>query len=331
MRSLVTTLRSVTALLITFFSLQVDASPLLSFERFNAVFENDAFFRIDRWYTSGNDYSFLFKSNSDLLYFPFVDHADDISYVAFGVSLEMYTPSTYNDPEPNLNDRPYAGWLYSSFALHQSNSTTLNSLELQLGIVGPSAKAENVQRFMHDYVLGDPVDGWQNQLHDEFGINLAYFHHERLTSRVHSFDSQFITRMGGVIGNVRTEFDLGLQWRIGRNVPADFGQNFVMMPGLDSGIPALNKDQKDDIDRKGFFVQLQSDLRLVGRDMFLEGNSDGNSLSVEPYPVVGRFGGGFGGTYANYTLSVLYTAESKSFTQQSKIHGYGSLLFSYRY
>ncbi len=318
-------------LLLLLQSLWAEDEAVLEFKRFNFVFENDGFFRIDRWYTAGIDLSFLYQFNQEQFYLPFVDHHSALTYLSFAVSLEMYTPATFNDPEPQPDDRPYAGWLYGSFGWHQSSAKTLDTLELQLGIVGPSAQAEAVQRFIHYNIIGDPVDGWQNQLHDELGINLAYHHHERFTFRTEGYESIFIPRIGAVIGNVRTEFDTGLLYRVGIHLPQDFGQNFIMTPGLDSAIPAQNRGATQYRARYSYYLQFQGDLRFVGRDLFLEGNSDGNSLSVTPYPVVARAGGGIGGSYQNYQLSVIYTAESKSFTQQTKIHGYGSLLFTYSY
>ena len=304
---------------------------LLEFERFNFVFDNDTFVRTDRWYTLGCDLSFLYRLHDDPFALPFSNEQKSISYLALALTMEMYTPEKFNDPNPQLDDRPYAGWLYGSFALHQSSAESLDSLELQLGLVGPSVKAGEIQKFVHDHIFGDPVNGWQNQLHNEFGINLAYHHHERYIVDTQQYEAVFIPRAGGVIGNVRTELDLGVLYRIGIHIPRDFGQNFVMMPGLDSAIPALERDGERYGAPYGYYLQLQSDLRLIGRDIFLEGNSDGNSLSVDPYPLVGRVGGGFGGSYKNYQLSLIYTAESKSFTQQPHIHGYASLFFSYAY
>lgn len=304
---------------------------LMEFERFNFVFENDAFFRIDRWYSAGIDLSFLYKVNEPQIVLPFVDQTKALTYMSFALTLEMYTPATYNDPEPDPDDRPYAGWLYGSFGLHQSSAERLDSVELQLGVVGPSAQAEAVQRFIHEHIIGDPVDGWQNQLHDELGVNLAYHHHRRYAFHTKAYESVIVPRIGGVLGNVRTELDTGVLYRVGLNLPKDFGQNFVMSPGLDSAIPARNSNEKKYLSPYSYYLQLQCDLRFVGRDMFLEGNSDDNSLSVDPYPVVARAGGGIGGSYRNYQLSVIYTVETKSFTQQSKVHGYGSLLFTYSY
>lgn len=314
-----------------FYPLMAEDRPMLELEHVNFVFENDTFIRTDRWYTAGIDLSALFKLNDDTFYLPFADRDTSVSYFALAITLEMYSPEEFDNPQPQIGDRPYAGWAYTSFALHQSNAERLDSLELQLGLVGPSVKAEEIQRFTHDHILGDPVDGWQNQLHDEFGVNLAYHHHERYLVNTGRYEAVLIPRAGGVVGTVRTEFELGLLYRIGVHVPRDFGQNFVMMPGLDSAIPALDKNGEKYRAALSYYLQLQSDLRLVGKDLFLEGNSDGNSLSVEPYPLVGRVGGGVGGSYEDYAFSLTYTAESRSFTQQPHLHGYASLLLSYLY
>jgi hypothetical protein len=326
--------RSILLLLLFIFfllRLQAEEKDLMEFERLNFVFENDAYISTDQWYTLGGDLSFLYKLHGEPFDLPFSDKQKGISYFAVALTMEMYTPVKFNDPDPQPNDRPYAGWLYTSFALHQSSAKSLDSLEIQLGLVGPSVKAGEIQKLIHDHILGDPVNGWQNQLHDELGINLAYHHHERYIVDTRQYEAVLIPRAGGVIGNVRTELDVGVLYRVGVHIPRDFGQNFVMMPGLDSAIPALNRDKKRYRAAYGYYLQLQSDLRLVGRDIFLEGNSDGNSLSVEPYPLVGRAGGGFGGSYKNYQLSIMYTAESKSFTQQPRVHGYAAFLFSYAY
>jgi len=299
----------------------------LEIERLNFVFENDYFVQTDRWYSSGLDLSLLFRLNEP----PSFLERDRVTYLAIALSHEMYTPREFNIPELQTDDRPYAGWLYGSIALHQSNASTLETVELQVGIVGPSARAEELQRFVHEHIIGDPVDGWQHQLSDEPGLNLAYHHHERFMLSTTGREALLIPRIGAVIGNVHTELDAGILYRTGVNIPVDFGQNFMVVPGLDSAIPAYNKDDTKYRAAYGYYLQLQADLRLVGRDLFLEGNTYKDSHSVDPYHLVGRFGGGIGGSYHAYEVSLIYTLESKSFTQQPKFHAFGSMLFTYHY
>jgi len=321
-------IRTILIYLLSLHSALAESDAALEIERLNFVFENDYFVRTDRWYSSGLDLSLLFRFNQPP---SFLQRSNAVTYLAFGISHEMYTPLEYNNPELQTDDRPYAGWLYGSFALHQSNASTLETVELQVGIVGPSAKAEQLQRFVHDHILGDPVDGWQHQLADEPGLNLAYHHHKRFSVPLSGHEALFIPRIGAVIGNVRTELDAGMLYRTGVNLPADFGQNFMLTPGLDSAIPAYDKGATEYRPAYSYYLQLHADLRLVGRDLFLEGNTYKESHSVEPYPLVGKVGAGIGGSYGEYEASLLYTVESKSFTQQPKFHAFGSMLLTYHY
>lgn len=320
--------RTILFFLLSLRSVLAEGDAALEIERLNFVFENDHLVHTDRWYTSGLDLSLLFRLRQP----PSILQRDNtITYLAFAISHEMYTPREFNNPELQTDDRPYAGWLYGSFALHQSNASTLQTVELQIGIVGPSAKAEQLQRFVHDHILGDPVDGWQHQLADEPGLNLAYHHHQRYLMPGGGREALFIPRIGAVLGNVRTELDAGMLYRTGVNLPADYGQNFMFTPGLDSAIPAYDGGTAEYRPAYSYYLQLQADLRLVGRDLFLEGNTYKESHSVEPYPLVGKIGAGIGGGYGLYEASILYTLESKSFTQQRKFHAFGSLLLTYHY
>lgn len=320
--------RTILFYLLSLHSAMAESDTALEINRLNFVFENDYFVQTDRWYSSGLDLSLLFRLKRPP---SFLERNNTVTYLAFAISHEMYTPREFNKAELQTDDRPYAGWLYGSIALHQSNASTLDTAELQIGIVGPSAKAEQLQRFVHDHILGDPVDGWQHQLADEPGLNLAYHHHVRFLVPGAGDKALFIPRLGAVIGNVRTELDAGLLYRTGVNLPADFGQNFMLTPGLDSAIPAYDKSAVEYRAAYSYYLQLQADLRLVGRDLFLEGNTYKDSHSVDPYPLVGKIGGGIGGSYGQYEASLIYTVESKSFTQQRKYHAFGSMLLTYHY
>lgn len=319
--------RTLALCLISLHSLLAESTATLELEHFNFVFENDYFVQTDQWYSSGLDLSLLFRLDHP----PSFLKTEAITYLAFAISHEIYTPKEFNNPDLQSDDRPYAGWLYGSIALHRSNPSKLDTVELQIGIVGPSAKAEKLQRFTHDHILGDPVDGWQHQLSDEPGINLSYHHHERFLLQTGEYQTLLIPRIGAVIGNVRTELDGGLLYRAGIDLPVDFGQNFMAAPGLDSAIPAYDKGEARERPLYSYYLQLQGNLRLVGKDLFLEGNTYKMSHSVDPYPLVGMLGGGIGGSYRQYEASLTYTVESKSFTQQPTLHAFGSLLFTYHY
>ena len=71
----------------------------------------------------------------------------------FILGQSIFTPEDITNPNLIVNDRPYAGWLYFGIGLikrHKSGSVwVFDTLELDLGIVGPQAYAQNVQTWWH--------------------------------------------------------------------------------------------------------------------------------------------------------------------------------------
>lgn len=56
-----------------------------------------------------------------------------------GIGQQIYTPEAIHIATPDPNDRPYAGWLYLSAGGVAYDDTNLTAVELQVGLVGPSA------------------------------------------------------------------------------------------------------------------------------------------------------------------------------------------------
>jgi hypothetical protein len=99
------------------------------------------------------------------------------------------------------------------------------SIALQVGIVGPSAKGEVVQNNFHRLIGVDPARGWANQLHDELGVNMLYdrrwqLHHWRLgmvpTMRGPAvLGIDLVPSYGWAAGNILTQASAGISIRLG--------------------------------------------------------------------------------------------------------------------
>ena len=158
----------------------------------------------------------------------------------FGVSLgqNIYTPDNTFTSQPIYNDRPYAAWLYASFPLQytykrhdaktgQDEPVRLDTLQVDLGLIGPAAGGEFVQNNFHRLIGVAQANGWANQLHNEPTFGLAFERRWR-TGRAVVFDDpklefDFIPRIAGSLGNVATYADIGGTARIGKNLRDDFG------------------------------------------------------------------------------------------------------------
>ena len=88
----------------------------------------------------------------------------------------MYTPQNLRRATANPYDRPYAGWLYLGQRTRlfdrpvDDEATRMQTLDISIGVVGPSAGAGKVQEEWHHLVNAIDPKGWSTQLRDEPGV-----------------------------------------------------------------------------------------------------------------------------------------------------------------
>jgi hypothetical protein len=137
---------------------------------------------------------------------PFINEPGFQRNVALCIGQNMYTPADISREDLIEDDRPYAGWAYFGIAFHSKDERRLDTMEIQLGIVGPSSYAEQAQKFVHQLLDGQWPDGWDNQLKNEPGLAVVYERKLRLLQGGDSGDPGFdvIAHIGGTLGNVYT-------------------------------------------------------------------------------------------------------------------------------
>ncbi len=146
----------------------------------------------------------------------------------------------------------------------------LENLEIDLGVVGPLALGDPVQQTWH-HIIGDTTaKGWGYQLHDEPGAMISY---ERLWRRPLLGEGgrgvDVVPQIGATVGNVMTYGDVGAQLRIGKGLLADYGPVRVR-PAL-SGTDHFDGDKLDG--GSGYYLFIGAQGRVVGRNIFLDGNT----------------------------------------------------------
>ena len=316
----------------------------------NLYFENDLFSESDQDYTNGIRFSWVSPDLADyiddpalpqwirsvnkrLLFFhPSPDGLQRNVVVSLGQTI--YTPEDIDATEVVKDNRPYAGWLFTSFAYHTKNDNQLDSLQVDIGVVGPAALGQEAQDWVHDLRGFEKFQGWDNQLEDEFGLVLAYEHKRRLfdvQSANSDFGYDFISHAGVALGNVSTYLNVGGEFRIGWLIPNDFGTSAVR-PGGDNSAPDANWDPRYNVDGNWglhFFASL--DARAVARDIFLDGNSFHDSHSVRKEPLVADLALGASTVFRGVKFSYAQVLRTREFKQQDDSHSYGSLSISYSY
>lgn len=303
-------------------------------ERTNFYFENDIFLKTDTQYTAGwklSNVYFLPHVDSDLLKIPFLFDTKKAHFISVALAQQIYTPEDLNVSEVIVNDRPYAGWLYVEIGLHQSSKDELDSLSLQLGVVGKLSGGEAVQKGSHHILGSEAPKGWSHQLSNEVGLNLSYQHKWRFVpDDFFSMSSNIIPFVGGTLGNVRTEATGGFLMRIGLNPIEDFGSSSIDVGG-ENAIPIRANCLCSEARQWSFTFNLSASLKAVAHDIFLDGNTFKKSHSVEKENFIMYNSLGFSARYEHYAFDYIVTVSTQHFSARNSDYKFGTLLFSYLY
>ncbi len=316
---------------------------------FNLILENDSVFRdSDEHYTHGTRASYvgqafgpsepgLYRWLSENLSFLPAFQAESGSRVHWFAELgqSIFTPVNKDLRVPDPNDRPYAGWLYAGFGyLRDTDARRLDHVQVSVGVVGPHAYAEQVQNGFHDLVgLGDSdVKGWDHQLHDEPGIVLAMGRKWREGGAVGGgFSADVIPQVNVALGNVFTYGAVGGMLRFGRNIGFDYGPPRIM-PAL-SGTDYFDERYLANTNSGwGWYFFVGGEGRVVGRNIFLDGNTFRDSPDVDKNVLVGDVQAGVAVAFATSArLSLSYVWRSEEFETQTGADQFASVNFSIRF
>jgi len=315
-------------------------------EVFNVYYENDLFAGTDNNYTNGIKLSWVSANLADYINDPclpkWVRQLNRFSQtlqpgafetrnmvVSFGQS--MYTPTDNARSDLIANDRPYAGWLYLGFAYNARNAREMDTVEIDIGMVGPASLARQSQNTIHDWRGIDRFNGWDNQLNNELGIQFVKERKNKVLviSRADAPKIDAITHYGFSLGNVKTYLNAGLEMRIGSYLPDDFGTSPIR-PASDSNAPLpINAARR--LSNGGIHAFVGVDARAVAHNIFLDGNTFSNSHSVAKEYLVGDVSAGIAWQWVGGKITYAQYWRSKEFRQQKDTQSFGSLTLSLEY
>ncbi len=266
-------------------------------------------------------------------------HAQNV-VVKFGQS--MYTPQDPARTDLILNDRPYAGLLYVGMAWNrrkhepQGDSEMLDTRELTLGVIGPLALAQEAQNLVHEVIGVDQFQGWDNQLGNEPALQMAVdrkFKAYRGTGAITpGFSADTIRRLGLQLGNIETSATVGIEGRVGWNIPNDFG-TYPIRPGAENRPPSTASNPTRL--RAGIHLFGTFETKLVLHDFSLDGNLFQSSHSVTRRPWVAQAAVGLSAQSPvaghGIKLAVMQVWRSREFKEQGPSHAYGSVTLSIKF
>lgn len=293
--------------------------------------ENDLFGGgSDKHYTHGTELTYVsdtyqpewFLHAASLL--PFYQTTADTRLVV-SLGQQIYTPADIKREIPDSNDRPYAGWLYTSFGLvtdQRARSHYVDKLEIVVGLVGPDSGAESVQKRVHKWVDSEEPKGWDYQLDSEVTFDLQYQREWTVPLIQNNLD--IVPRAAITLGTARRDLGTGFTLRLGSGLDSDFGPPLIRPAA--AGMQYFKPKQ-------GFYwyVFAGAHGRYVQHNIFLDGNTDGNSPSVDKEHWVGELQGGLVLGWENWRATLTEVLRTREFEGQQDPDEFGAVSISYRF
>ena len=301
--------------------------------------ENDVFTGSDNNYTNGvglswvsnelstfDEHSFVRRWGKFWSFLPFVGDSGSRTYVGWAIAHEMHTPDDIDNPDPPLDDQPYAGMLYLDSVIYAKSERWAHAWQLRLGVVGPASRADDLQTWIHDITGNDEPQGWSTQLPNEPIINVGYTGSYLLAQGDLGGSASWrvipVANVG--LGNYFTGAGLGLYGEIGWNLVDALGGT-ALRQGFNSastvGVGPV----------KGWSVSLSGGIMGYGVVHYLplDGTvfKDSRSVDTEPFIAMGTLG--LSVRHSNFVFFLGRTYFTKTFETERRRPEFGTMSFSW--
>jgi lipid A 3-O-deacylase len=285
------------------------------------VSDNDAylFLALDQYYTNGL-----------MLYFRFVpgEFNEKLSnkIIEFRIGQKIYNPFQGYVPWVERMDKPFAGYLFVETGISRfyRNESMLKT-DLQIGILGPSSHAEEVQVFYHKFFNLYGIDGWQYQIQDAFGINFDLTYLKSLKSFFNrQLDFSFYSELRA--GTINDDVSAGVLTR---------ASIYKLHPIYNSNCTGSTISRNKDISsEKELFLYFSPKLSYIIYDATIQGGmfSDNSPVTFDVRPLRLQLELGISGSYKNLNAgySVIFqTRDAKNNLVKDDV--YASIFLSYRF
>lgn len=264
-------------------------------KEFGITLENDLFTSTvnDKYYTNGIEvfYRYLNKTDNPKL-------AKKMS--EFKIGQYIYNPQTVKAANLNVNDRPFAGYLFGHYGIGKfyTNESVLK-LNGQLGVVGPNSYAEEVQKFIHNTFGYKSVEGWGYQINNAVAVQLGASYSHKLFPKSKSKNIDFHVKGDANVGTIFTGASVGFLSRIGLK---------ELLPVYDSNLYGASINSNTDVwkTQSEFYFYINPMLNYQVYDATIEGRlfNDHSPVTFDLEPL--RFNGEAGFKYRKNRLNLSY-------------------------
>ncbi|MBL0721488.1 MAG: lipid A deacylase LpxR family protein [Sulfurovum sp.] len=283
-------------------SLKKDEVESSTLSQFNFYFENDFFYHTDKYYTNSVKLEWLAEKNN-IIY-------------NFGIVQDMYTPKYHELSFVEYGDHPYTGRVEGNFGASIIEYGSMLSLDVGIGYTGKYTYAEETMDIIHSLLPSNPtVLGWEYQTPTRALGRISISQKERFIIR--DGYSDFISNIGANFSNFQSNIYAGYQWRVGWNLPNDFG----LYSNLSKSI-----NYQDRTNRLNAYAMVGLQAEYIDNDLAID------DPSTPQHHQVGTLTTGFSLVYHEFSASMLFNKETKRFhSQDSKYFEFVTILIGYRF
>jgi hypothetical protein len=161
------------------------------------------------------EYAGLWCGNTPLRYLLVSLGKEAVPLYGFTLAADAFTPTVIGTAEVQAGDRPYAGHLYAGqFLVSRLPDRRLTlTTQVNLGVMGPPAGMQRVQRGIHQWLDLERPRGWRNQVGASLLVDYAL-------QAAHSVRSPFrwldlTVQTGARAGTLHNYLNLGSTLRVG--------------------------------------------------------------------------------------------------------------------
>ena len=273
----------------------------------------------DRYYTNGIFFYYrkALKADNDL----------QNKVLGFEIGQKMYNPQSGYVPNVDFIDRPFAAYSYIGSTLNLLYKDESNlKLSAQIGLVGPAAGGEPIQKLIHNTFGFYHLNGWQYQIRNDVQLNLGA-EYNKLLARTSWVDLSLTSYAN--LGNGFTGAGVGPLLRLG-----NFNQLFNSV-STQSTVSA--QDQTGLLHAHEIFFYYKPQINGVLYDATIQGslfrNHDPNSLEVtlNKKPVIFSNQLGVAFTTSRFTFDIAAIFHTKDVEEMLRSHQWASITGAYRF
>lgn len=274
----------------------------------------------DRYYTNGLFLNFRHALDQQQL-------KDGLEKKTYEITLgqKMFNPYSGYAPDPALQDRPFAGYLYAEGAMNWFyTDESILKTSAQVGTTGKNSLAEAGQKLLHKTIGFYELGGWDYQIKNEVTLNLSA-QYTKLLTRAAGNAVEFSFEGYANLGTTFTGAGAGLLFRTG-------SLNQLFNSAYTNAVAGNNPKTKALVKRE-FFFYAKPQLNVVAYDATIEGslfkNNSPVTFSQKPIVFAQQLGVDYSSQRFTIDLGVIF--KTKEIQSTARAHQWGSISMFYRF